>query len=180
MVNVLPEAQRRAIRIRYFLNLGTMLFAVLALVFALGIALLMPSYFASRGQVDSYERYRDAVSGSLGIREREQADADVAALAERLRLALEYGESAFSAEFLGALDAVVPRTIIVDALTLSRDGDTVAAVISGSAKNRTALLAFADALRASPSFDAVVLPVSQLVAEASPRFSIQAVFVVEQ
>lgn len=175
MVNVLPQKQKRALTLRYYLSLGTLLCVALAIVFSIGSVSLVPSYFASRAQADSYERYRDALSGALGLRQREGVEVDMATLVERVRIANEFGASAFSVELLEALDAARGANITITALSFSRtDKNTVHMAFSGSATTRTALLAFVDALRASGVFENVALPVSQLVVETKPTFSIQA------
>jgi len=173
MVNVLPRSEQKRLRRRYYLNLGTLFFMALILVFAVGSVLLLPSYFASRAQADSYERYRDAFSGAIGLKEKEKVDAELASLAEELRLTKEYGASAFSAEIFEGLESVPSSNVTITAMSFSRSGETTRFSLSGVAKNRAALLSFAEALKAHPSFANVSLPVSQLVAEVNPPFSIR-------
>ena len=176
MVNLLPEQEQRIITTRYYLHLGAFFFFALGTVLLIGTILLIPSYLTARASADSYERYRDALEGSVGLKERNQAGDTAVRLHELVRIADSYAEGAFTSDLIDALGAKITSGISVTALSFARSEQGAAVVIEGKATSRQKLLAFVEALRESSSFVEVSLPVSQLVAEENAGFSIEALY----
>lgn len=162
---------------RYYLRLLTLSFFGLTVAFLLGTLSLAPSYIASREQASAHEQYRNALEGALGLKESNDTEMQTRILRERVTIAGEYKDGAFSRELFEQL-VLTPRAgIQITTLAFSRTQDGAAMTIVGTADSRTKLLAFADALRNSRAFTAVTLPVSQLVTEEDISFSIQAEFI---
>lgn len=176
MVNILPRSVRMNLMRRYYLHLVAMLCISLAVVFFAGSALLIPSYFASRTSADSYERYRDALEGSVGLKEREYVTDSISELAEQVRIMNEYGTSAFTADLIDALGERITGAISISNISFTRAENGAAIALSGTARTRSDLLAFADALKESAAFSQVTFPVSQLVVEEDVGFTIQALY----
>ncbi len=158
--------------VRYYTRLATLLFFILAGSFLVGGALLIPSYIASSAQADSFEQYRDALAGSIGLKERGQTESTVLALAERLRIVKEHHELVRVVDVLETLFAKQSSTILIDAVSLSRTEGGVTIKIAGVADTRAALIAFVDVVRADTAFSNVALPVAQLVIEKDVPFSL--------
>lgn len=181
MINLLPQNAQRAITRRYWMSASVLLFFGLAIALFIGGALIMPSYFIARTSADAYERYRDALEGSVGLKERAQVDNAVALLNERITILDAYEkEGAFTAEAINALGKSITNGSAVTSIAFSRREGGAALTLRGRAHTRQGLLDFAEALRASPSFTGVSLPVSQLVAETDVNFTIQAGFEKQQ
>lgn len=178
MVNVLPTKKQTSLRIDYYLRLFSLLCVGAAVVVLLGGVLLVPSYFASKNQADAYERFRDALEGSVGLKERSQVVNAVETLNERVRLVNAYSDSAFSKIFFESLLSESVSGISIKTISFTRGGEGMRAAvgIGGSADTREDLLAFVDLLRNNPSFSDVTVPVSQLVVEENATFSIQTVY----
>ncbi len=175
MVNVLPQTKKRAIIFRYYRNLIILLSVVYTISFGAGAILLIPSYLASREQADSYERYRDALEGTLGLKERGVIEKDIAVLSERLRVVRDLNEGAYSRTVLESVSDVVTNEVVITGIAFAPIEGGVGVTLNGRAENRNALVAFVDILRKSGTYEGVSLPVSQLVVEQNPPFSIQAI-----
>lgn len=176
MVNVLPKPKRRAIRVRYYVALATSALYLLAGAALLGGVFLIPSYLASKEQAASYERYRDALAGALNLRERDNLERELAALAERIRIAESYGASSFSVPFFETIEATRQEDVAIQRISFGRNESGVAFALAGVAEDRAALLSFVEVLRTTPRFSEVTLPVAQLVTELNPPFSLQGFF----
>lgn len=176
MVNLLPQETKRGLVRRYYLRYATLVFVGLATALLIGGTLLIPSYLTSRESANSYERYRDALEGVVGLKERAAVTTDMARLGERVRIMETYAESALTADLIDAVGEEVTAGISVRSLSFTRTDQGATVTLGGDAATRQALLSFADALRAASAFSEAALPVSQLVAERDIGFSIQAVY----
>lgn len=175
-MNLLPQPEQRRLTSAYYMRLATVFCLMVGTAVALGGVLLMPSYLVSRASADSYERYRAALEGSVGLKERAYTSEDVAELIERIRITESYAKSAFTAELIDGFGDKLTPGIRITAISFTRTDSGASVTLGGTALTRQALLTFADALRASPSFTQVSLPVSQLVTEQDATFSITASF----
>jgi len=173
MVNLLPQQIQRKLARQYYVRLGTVFFLLLAVAIFIGGVLLIPSYFASQNSADSYERYRDALEGAVGLKEREHVSDDIAQLRERVRIMDDYAKSAFTVDFIDALGDKVHTGINVYSISFSRNEGGAEVAIEGEARTRQDLLSFVELLRESAAFTQVTLPVSQLVVDINPSFSIK-------
>ena len=176
MVNLLPKDTQRSLVTRYYLRLGTTLEIVLSVVFFIGAVLLIPSYFASQASADSYERYRDALEGAVGLKERSYVSDSISRLAERVRVMSDYGNSEFTASLIDALGNNLSAGISVTDISFTRSDDGATVSLGGTAGTREDLLVFVESLKESSAFSQVTLPVAQLVVEEDVSFSIKAVF----
>lgn len=176
MVNVLPQATKRSHARRYYAHLVAVALFLTAGVFFVGGALLIPSYLLSTTQADSYERYRDALSGSIGLKEREKTEIVVLSLAERLRILSVYSERGRVVDALASVLARQPEEIAITGIAAGRADGGFTISLQGVAETRSDLLAFVDTLRENTALVNVTLPVSQLVVEQEVPFSISAEF----
>lgn len=177
MVNVLPPQTKRSLTRRYYAHLLTVVCTLGAVVLALGGALLIPSFLLSTTQAESYERYRDALSGSIGLKEREKTEIEVQGVAERIRI---LGEYAGDERVVDALEGVLqgqPESVRVTGISLARAEGGFSVSLSGVANTRTDLLEFVDVLRTKTNLQDVALPVAQLVAERDVPFSLSMVVI---
>lgn len=176
MVNLLPQSDQKHLIGAYYIHLAAVFFLAASIAVVVGAVLLAPSYITSQASADSYERYLDALAGSVGLKERSYASEDVAELAERVRIMDLYAGSAITSELIDALGEKLTSGIRITRIAFTRTDSGANITLGGTADTRQELLAFADALRASPSFTRVSLPVSQLVMEEDANFSITASF----
>lgn len=158
------------------MHLATVLFVLLGIVFFLGSILLIPSYFVSEASADSYERYRDALEGAVGLKEREYVIEDVSRLSERIRIMDEYAQGAFSAGIIDSLGERVTNDIIISDISFGRAENGIEVSLSGTSATRQSLLAFVSTLRESSAFSQVSLPVSQLVVDENAPFSLKMLY----
>ncbi len=176
MVNVLPQEKRRALRVRYYIALATFALYLFAGAALLGGVFLLPSYLASTEQATSYERYRDALAGALNLRERDNLERELASLAERVRITKDYSETPFAVGFFETVEGVHGDTVAIQSISFARGEGGLAFSLGGEAATRAALLGFVESLRAASALSDISLPVSQLVTELRPPFSLRGVY----
>lgn len=170
MVNLLSET--RLLARRYLLRFVTVASLALALALALGGALLVPSFFLARATAEAGERYLAALEDIVGLRERAGVARAVASDAERLSVMESYARPPVFSPLLSALSSAIPRGVILTSVSVARAGGETAVSVGGSASTRSALLSFADALRTTPAFSVVALPVGALASESDIPFTI--------
>lgn len=161
---------------RYYTALATSALYLLAGAALLGGVFLIPSYLASQEQAASYERYRDALAGALNLRERDNLERELSALAERIRVTQSYGASPFSVEFFETIEVVRREDAAIQRISFARSEDGISFALAGVAEDRASLLSFVEVLRTTPRLSEVTLPVAQLVTELNPPFSLQGFF----
>ena len=176
MVNVLPPKQKRTLKTNYYVRLFVVACFGASAAVLIGALLLVPSYFASRAQADAFERFRDALEGSVGLKDREFLTSSMAMLEERVRLTEGYSANSFTVDFFESLLSEEVSGISIRNISFNREGTRAAISLSGVADSRASLLEFAEVLRTNPQFSDVDLPVSQLVAEEDVGFTVQAVY----
>ncbi len=177
MVNVLPHTEQKKLAWRYRLRLVTTLFFILTAACAAGLIFLVPSYFIAVEQVDTTERYRSAVAGTIDLRGEESIERTSATVAERIRVASEFDTASRLSTVISDLSGVPRPGVALFRISMTPREGTFAVEVSGEAKTRTNLLTFAEALRESGAFSNVALPVSQLVLERDVPFTLQATYV---
>ncbi len=173
MVNVLSKSKKKQLYLRYYTRLATLVFFGTAIAFFIGAVSLIPSYFASKEQVDAVERYRDAIDGTLGLKQRNDTEQQVQILSERVRIVENNQGVSFSKDFFENLLALKRTGVHIDGIMFTQTDTGVQVTLTGISDLRSELLAFADELRHSVVFVDVSLPVSQLVSEEDVSFAIK-------
>lgn len=168
-VNLLPEEEKRIVYMTE-VRRGVVLFTLcFFLIFIIGVALLLPSYFSSYFSRRELER-------SLAIAEQNAAGrgATREVLAEAKKTKNAVKEVRSSLAFSGAGAEIMEKLstagegITITSLFIRSTGDIT---VEGRAGTRDALLAFEQRLRASDLFLEVSFPLADIVRERDIRFS---------
>ncbi len=176
MVNLLPNSAERAVVWRYRLRLVTLVSLMAALAAFLGGLLLLPSFFLARATADAGLRYADALDQTVGLTNRAGAADTLAALSERVRILDQYAAAPVTPSIIAPLVGALSSSITLTAIDIGRTDTGADVSVTGSAKTRDGLLAFANALHGVGGFSNVSLPVSQLAADTDIPFTISFTF----
>ena len=171
-VNLLPEQTKKAFTRHYYLTLVTTLSSALALATVLGVLLLIPSYLLARNEAESSERYLSALEETVGLRERAGVTDVMRELSEEVSILSSFESSRPTANIIKAIDQALPRRVFLQGVSVTHFGPRAGEVaLVGIADTREDLLAFSDALKATPLFKNVSIPVNQLVPGVDVKFS---------
>ncbi len=172
-IDLLPEREKRALRMRYYFGLATIGAFMLALAVFAGAALLVPSYLLSKNQAESAERYFAAERLSAAQSDSSGTGRDVALLSERLSILKKYERQPAVADILSRIgtDAAGAAGLTIISMTFNANGSGTTTV-SGTAPTRAALLSFGDKLSKESAFVGAQVPVSDLASDAALPFTI--------
>lgn len=174
MLELLPNAQKKALKKEYFLRLSVV---ALVFLFAVGIfflVALLPSYFLSVVEERVVtEEFNDSIKSKR------------ASESENLQVAIEDSkEMLFLLKQGGDEGALIERVIFkiidnknsgirIDGISINYSKkDQYQVVVTGTSKNRELLKTFADNLRAEKNFSNIDLPISNFAKISDIDFSI--------
>lgn len=173
MMDLLPDARRRALQRAYFLRLATVAVLALAAVVVINAVLLLPSYLALKLRMDERTARLAAVEAGLDG----EGDRSVRGRIEGLgREAAYFAELASAPKASRAVAAIlgIDRTgIALESFSfepLPEGGARMA--LSGVASTRETLRAFEARLRGLPYVGSVDLPIGAYASERDIEFSI--------
>lgn len=173
MVNILPKDAQNKLRTRYYLQLLSMVFFLVAVAFAAGAGLLAPSYLLARQEADGAKQYSTALQQTLALKQAAGAGAEMLTLAEELKLMKTYQADPAIAGAVSALTAKLPKGVSITKVLIIPPGVSDGKIgIEGRSKTRTELLAFVNDLQANASFKNVAVPVSDLAGDTDLPFSL--------
>ncbi len=171
MINLIPTIVRNAVIKEYWLRVLSVFLFMISVVAAVITFLFLPVYVLVSTQVDVYAQ------SAMQAAER-VADFDVSAktltdanqLAEKI---LEQKKVENFSTIIKLVESLQPVGITINAIELSRSGETVASVkVDGLADTRNNLAAFRDILLQHESISDVILPISNLAKERDIEFSL--------
>ncbi len=173
MVNILPKDAQNKLGTRYYLQLLSMVFFLVAVAFAAGAGLLAPSYLLARQEADGAKEYSTALQQALTLKQSAGAGAEMLALSEQLKLMKAYQANPAVAGALSALVAKLPKGVSITKIFILPPGTSDGKIgIEGRAKTRAELLAFVSDLQANALFKNVAVPVSDLAGDTDIPFSL--------
>lgn len=161
------------IRREYHRRIAIAALLFLLILFVLGFAFLLPSYFLSVEKSNEAARSKELLDASL---KRQEAESFSTLLREtKLRLQALRARAP-TTSFSDAIALLVSRRtagLRLDGFTVTRSGeDGWDFYVVGHASDRESLLAFAQDLRQEPRFSSVSVPVSNFAKPTDIAFSI--------
>jgi Tfp pilus assembly protein PilN len=175
-MNLLPQQQKREIRIEFWLRAATVGLVCVAVTGAVGLAIQAPSYFLAVAKERSAQQ-------QLAALERRDETGGVG-ISETLRITkqkLEALEQQSTTTWSGVAETMLtqkPAGVSIRELSFAReapqgqDAQVSRVNVSGVAADRRTLRSFVDELRAIEQFGEVTLPVRDLASDANLEFSI--------
>ncbi|GEM_PF-1470391 len=172
-VNLLPDAAKQSLTSGYYFSLATLLFFFIAVAALAGAAILAPSYLVAKSGEQSALQILDSTEKTLGLKEKNGANAGVLELVERVKILGAYEYRPAVMPVLSAIGTHVTKNISVRIVKMKKSESGKGTVtISGVAATRVALLAFVNALKTERIFTAVSIPVEQLAGESDIEFTL--------
>ncbi len=181
MVNLLPPKELRALRRSYYANLVSTSCLMLLAVSLLGAALLLPSYFLSRGLSEAALAYVSASEGSAALSAANPEERNLGSLKEQLSLLEAYDQKPLAALVFSNIAEHASGDIGVNSISLTygEEPGEGRVTVHGEARTRAALIEFGKRLSEEALFRGASVPVSDLVTESNIEFSMTFSFVSE-
>ena len=171
MINLIPPAAKKSIIRDYWMRVvAVSLFALSAVLFALA-ALLVPAYVLVSSQLTSLEA--TAASRSADASAFKEVEAEVKAANAIARMLQNETTDIKSFELIKTFETIGPRSVTVKGVEITRNRTKFTELtVTGVAADRTALVAYRDAVLADERFITAELPISNFAENKDIPFSI--------
>lgn len=171
MINLIPPSAHTQVKREYWIRVISVWLVLIGTAFLIVALLNLPVYVLVRSQLSSYlQEYNQASDESESFKASEfeiQKSNEIAKL-----LAKADSVTPFST-IITELEALTSSGVKISDFSLSRQNGEISSIsINGQASSRLALTQFKDAVEASPLFESVTLPLSNLAKDKDISFSI--------
>jgi len=162
MRNLLPERNRKILKREYYMRLIVVSLFLIAVVFTVSTASLLPAYFAAHTAYTTSETYTALIEESLARRNARTSADEVRLVNRQLQLFAEDSARVRVSGLFQALLIEKPEGVSITRISFTQEkqGDSIS--LLGEAETRDALVAFRRALESETRFSSVLLPVSDL------------------
>jgi hypothetical protein len=166
--NLLPPIEKKALRIEYYVRLGTVIVFLITSAVGIGAVSLLPTYLKLRSEID-------AITLDSGSPQAETASTtvmgDQAIISDTKRTLMLFeatlGKQQVT-DIIRAAFAVRPDTVTISGVTY--DQATRSVTLEGVATTRDALVGFAHTLEDTSTFGRVPLSISDLAKNTNIQF----------
>ncbi len=171
MANLLPPAALKKVKREYWLRVISVWFGLIGTALLMVAILQIPVYVLVKSQSHAFSRWYEKVGSD---KDTMQNLADTIKHSNNLGRLLSTGkEDSFFSQVLKEVDLVAGDKIVVNGLSLDREGGKVKTLsIIGIADSRTDLANFKSALEDSLIFTSVTLPLANLAKDVDVPFNI--------
>ena len=171
MINLLPPEGKKRVRTEYWVRVVAAYFALTGLVFLIGAILLLPTYFYISFQASALAVSGQELEGDT--QSYEALEKEIQLANDISRLLVDTPEYIEASAVIDEIYAVAGDRIDVNSIRILKEGRMITSVVvSGSALDRSALVAFRDGAEASEYFATVELPLSNLAEDRDIPFSL--------
>lgn len=176
MFNLLPKAAKDTIRREYRVRLAAVALFFLSAALVIAALMLLPSWFLSAQKEAAARARADALVRSLSQRSAAGLEQELRTAQQRLNLLSREAPVVSLYELTERIAAGRPPGVSLESITFSRTPEgRRAAFVSGTARDRAALVSFSRSLERARAFEKVDLPLSALAKEKDLIFSLTAV-----
>lgn len=175
MFNLLPKAEKEAIRREYRLRLVVVTLWFFSATVAIALMLLMPSYLRSSQREDAAQGRFDLLSDNVKKQNVTKEQTALLDAKRRLSLVDQKAPALYLHELFMRVVADTGGRVSVHALALRAEGDTRVLDIQGVAQTRASLLSYVKNIESTGLFDTVDVPPSNFAKNAELDFSLRAV-----
>lgn len=174
MINLLPPAEKQRMKKEYKLRVFTVYFFFIGTALLIALVLLLPSYFLANVIEGDAKREVAILENSSESTEREEINAELLLIKERLRAITKVEDRTELYEVIDTIANVGGNSISISSISYSRgfDGEHSTLLLGGIALTRDGLLAFTKTLEENELFAEVNLPVSSLAQDQNIEFNI--------
>jgi len=174
MINLLPPIEKQRIRKEHTLRILIVYIIFVSTAIAIGLVLLLPSYFFVSVIKKGAESEILIIKNSSESTEREEIDNQLRITKERLLAVTEQEPRTPFYEVIEKMANYVDWSINIDTISYIRatDEGNSSLQLVGFAKTRDNLLSFTKSLENDDLFSEVILPVSSLAKDQDIEFNI--------
>lgn len=175
MANLLPIESKKHVRKEYFMRLGVLSLLSLALLIAVALALLAPSYIFSESKYNLVTDQLVNEKSKTATPQEEEENRKIIRKTNSMLGILAY-KATTSTTAYATFKTIIEhktRSIKIYSLFFSKNAKNITVSLSGVAATRAPLFDFMKALEEDGAFSAVDLPISNFVKERDIGFSIQ-------
>ncbi len=173
MVNLISTAEKRALTVRYYARLAALVLFLFSLGIGVNAILLIPSFILAGNEADAAHRFLGAAEQAVSLGGKGGAPGILALTTERVDILKTYARQPQTAAVLSAVTAAPLSGISLATIAIAPNASAAGTVsIAGTAATRSELIAFVDALKATPLFSGVSIPVSDLASQANVPFTL--------
>lgn len=175
MVNILPKKEQHELITAYYARLASTFLILAALVILIGGALLAPSYILLSESTAASERFTQAVTQTLTLKNKSANTSVLPALSEQARLVGQITRPPELPGLLSGILAAQSKNIQLSKIDISFDQSTPGAgmlALTGTSASREALVAFVDALKKNAAFAGASVPVQNLAGDTDIPFTL--------
>lgn len=173
MFNLLPKAEKKAIRREYRARLAVVMLVCAFAACSVAALLLFPSYFLSaEKEAIAAERF-EILKRSVAAGEAARLDAELQDARAALAFLRPAAPKRLMRETIERVVKAKNARISIEGFTVVFDGEGREMLsLTGTARDRGSLVAFADSLRGLRFFKEVELPLGSLAKDADVAFSL--------
>lgn len=175
MFNLLPNADKAAIRCEYRLRLATVSLWFLFATLLSASFLLVPSLFLSSKKEEIARLRAESFRAGVSADDGPLLEKELRAAAGKIKLLRAEETAPYFHELFARIAALSSERISIASLSVARvNGGEYRVHIGGAARDRGALVAFQKELEKFTEFKEVTLPLSNLAKDTDIEFSINA------
>ena len=173
MFNLLPKAEKDAVRREYRIRLAVVILWFSSGTFLVASFLLLPSFFLSTEKERAALRQSETLGKSVEMAEAANLEKTLLTIKHKLSALAKEPPPLFLYEVLVRIAEKRPKGLSLDSFTVvTKEGKREVHIV-GVAQSRTLLVAFERALSRSGLFEHVDLPVANLAKQSDSEFSLR-------
>lgn len=171
MINLIPPAAKKGIRLEYWLRVITVWFILLIGALIASIAVMAPAYVLIDLQIDASAESSAAASEKIAGYESVANELKRSNL--EAKAVLDTTSYVPISEYVALVRELEGKNITVSEVAINRSKDGFSPIqVRGEAVDRQSLAQFRDDLLAQPSVSSVDLPISNLAKDRDIQFSL--------
>lgn len=170
MINLIPPIARKKVAREYWLRVSAVACFAVGTVSLIAGVLLLPTYVLIQLQIDVQKSSADTLTDTASS--YDVSAAQLINASRQAQLLVERSQSAVVSSYVQTIETIAGPDIAVIDTEYTKGDVTDALSVSGQATTRQALVSFRDQLEANPQFEAVDLPISNLIKDRDILFTI--------
>ncbi|MBP9771939.1 MAG: PilN domain-containing protein [Candidatus Pacebacteria bacterium] len=170
MANLLPSKELTALMHERKRRLGNAIVVLICGICVFGTILTIPSTIALLATRDSTEKRLETTKRLVELQKHAGASAHITATKEKMDILAREEGAVLPHELIERIAPIAPAGVSLTNIVFARGGEDVTLTLTGGATNRTALIAFGDALRSSGLFTEVTIPIESLAQNTDLQF----------
>lgn len=174
MFNLLPKAEKDAIRREYRTRLAVVVLWFFFATMLIASILLLPSYFLSTQNEKAALRQSETITKSIKAEESSKFNEVLSGIKSRLDVVTHKPPALYLYELISRIAKERGSGISFEGMTISREEGLRRVDIGGIAQTRNALVAFQKALMGTGLFKTVEFPVADLAKDGNSAFTLTA------